>query len=66
MITCPYLQGQVGVFLLLAHLQTRQVGVLKLQAVLLPEVLRHCTFNCLTALKLQRKSVDLKATRISC
>ena len=61
----PYLQGQVGVLLLLAHLQTGQVGVLELQAVLLSEVLRHGAFNCLTALKLQRKPEDLKATRIS-
>lgn len=61
----PYLQGQIGVFLFLAHLQTRQVGVLQLQVVLLSEVLRHCAFNRLTILKLQRKSADLKVTRIS-
>lgn len=56
----PYLQRQVGVFLFLAHLQTRQVGVLELQVVLLSEVLRHGAFDCLTVLKLQWKSVGLK------
>lgn len=61
----PYLQGQVGVFLFLAHLQTRQVGILQLQIVLLSEVLSHCAFNRLTILKLQWKSVDLKVTRIT-
>lgn len=55
-----YLQGQVGVLLFLAHLQTRQVRVLQLQTILLPEVLRYGAFNCLTTLKLQRKPVNLK------
>lgn len=57
-----YLQGQVGVFLFLAHLQTGHVGVLQLQIVLLSEVLSHCAFNCLTVFKLQRKSVNLKGS----
>lgn len=62
----PYLQGQVGVLLFLAHLQTWQMGVLQLQVVLLSEVLRHRAFNCLTIFKLQRKPADLKVIRISC
>lgn len=67
-VTCilSYLQGQVGVLLFLAHLQTWQVGVLQLQVVLLSEVLRHCAFNCLTIFKLQRKPADWKVKRISC
>ena len=45
-----YLQGQVGVFLLLAHLQTGQVGVLQLQAVLVFEVLSHRALHRLPVL----------------
>ena len=61
----PYLQGQVGVFLFLAHLQTRQVGILQLQIVLLSEVLRHRALDRLAILELQRKPVDSKVTAIS-
>lgn len=39
--------------LLLAHLQTRQVGVLELQAVLLPEVLGHRALHGLAVLQLE-------------
>lgn len=39
--------------LLLAHLQTRQVGVLELQAVLLPEVLGYRALHGLAVLQLE-------------
>lgn len=60
-----YLQRQVGVLLLLAHLQTWQMGIFQLQVVFLPEVLGHSALHRLTVLKLQWKSVDLKVTRMS-
>ena len=52
-------------FLLLAHLQAGQVGVLELQAVLLSEVLGHRALHSLSVLQLKGKSVDQQSALLS-
>ena len=57
-VCVSYLQGQVGVLLLLSHLQAGQVRVLELQVVLLSEVLGHGALHCLAILQLEGKPAD--------
>lgn len=50
-----HLQGEIGVLLLLPHLQAGQVWILELKVVFLLEVLSHCALHGLPVLQLQRE-----------
>jgi hypothetical protein len=55
-----HFRWQIGVLLLLTHLQARQVRILQLNAVFIEEVFGHGAFNSLATLQLKRETGKLE------